>query len=182
MNCIILEAFSLPAQVFGHRAEHLQPIACQLPLSIGFSRWEYWSGLPFPASGDLLHLGIKPGFPTLQADTFPVWATSKPVWTWKWKSLSHVWLFATPWTRPWNSPGQNTGVGCLSLLQGIFPTQGSNPGLPHYSRFLTSWAAQLCSSLQMQECGHGLVQQQAEAATLVWILLGRSSGTAQSRW
>ena len=31
---------------------------------------------------------------------------------------------------PWNSPGQNTGVGSLSLLQGIFPTQGSNPGLP----------------------------------------------------
>ena len=33
---------------------------------------------------------------------------------------------------PWNSPGQNTGVGSLSLLQGIFPTQGSNPGLLHY--------------------------------------------------
>ena len=32
---------------------------------------------------------------------------------------------------PWNSPGQNTGVGGLSLLQGIFPTQGSNPGLLH---------------------------------------------------
>ena len=32
---------------------------------------------------------------------------------------------------PWNFPGQNTGVGSLSLLQGIFPTQGSNPGLPH---------------------------------------------------
>ena len=32
----------------------------------------------------------------------------------------------------WNSPGQNTGVGNLSLLQGILPTQGSNPGIPHY--------------------------------------------------
>ena len=32
---------------------------------------------------------------------------------------------------PWDSPGQNTGVGSHSLLQGIFPTQGSNPGLPH---------------------------------------------------
>ena len=32
---------------------------------------------------------------------------------------------------PWNSPGQNTGVGSCSLLQGIFPTQISNPGLPH---------------------------------------------------
>ena len=34
--------------------------------------------------------------------------------------------------RPWNSPGQNIGVGSLSLLQGIFPTQGSTPGLLHY--------------------------------------------------
>ena len=33
---------------------------------------------------------------------------------------------------PWNSPGQNIGVGSLSLLQGIFPTRGSNPGVPHY--------------------------------------------------
>ena len=33
---------------------------------------------------------------------------------------------------PWNPPGQNTGVGSLSLLQEIFPTQGWNPGLPHY--------------------------------------------------
>ena len=32
---------------------------------------------------------------------------------------------------PWNSPGQNTGGGSHSLLQGIFPTQGSSPGLPH---------------------------------------------------
>ena len=36
----------------------------------------------------------------------------------------------------WNSPGQNTGVGCLSLLQGIFPTQGSNPSLPHCRQIL----------------------------------------------
>ena len=32
---------------------------------------------------------------------------------------------------PWNSPGQDTGAGGLFLLWGIFPTQGSNPGLPH---------------------------------------------------
>ena len=37
---------------------------------------------------------------------------------------------------PWNSPGQNTGVGSLSVLQGVFSTQGSNPGLPHCRRIL----------------------------------------------
>ena len=41
---------------------------------------------------------------------------------------------------PWNSPGQNTGVGSLFLLQGIFPTQGLNPGLPHCRWILYSWA------------------------------------------
>ena len=40
---------------------------------------------------------------------------------------------------PWDSPGQNTGVGGLSLLQGIFPTQRLNPGLLHCSGFFTSW-------------------------------------------
>ena len=50
---------------------------------------------------------------------------------WKLKSLSRVPLFSNLWTiySPWNSPGQNTGVDSLSLLQGIFPTQGLNPGL-----------------------------------------------------
>ena len=37
---------------------------------------------------------------------------------------------------PWNSPGQNTEVGSFSLFQGIFPTQGSNPGLPHCRQIL----------------------------------------------
>ena len=37
---------------------------------------------------------------------------------------------------PWNSPGQNTGVGSLSLLNGIFPTQRSNPGLLHCRQIL----------------------------------------------
>ena len=37
---------------------------------------------------------------------------------------------------PWNSPGQSTRVGILSLLQGIFPTWGSNPGFPHCRRIL----------------------------------------------
>ena len=38
--------------------------------------------------------------------------------------------------RPWNSPGQNTGVGSLSLLQGTFPTQGSNSGFLHCRQIL----------------------------------------------
>ena len=37
---------------------------------------------------------------------------------------------------PWNSPGQNTGVGSLFFLQGILPSQGSNPGIPHCRQIL----------------------------------------------
>ena len=58
------------------------------------------------------------------------------------KSLGRDRLFATPWTvayrllSPWNFSGKSTGVGCHFLLQGIFPTQGSNPGLPQYRQTL----------------------------------------------
>ena len=44
-------------------------IALQIPLSMGFSRQEYWTGLPFPSLGDLPHPGIEPGSPVLQADS-----------------------------------------------------------------------------------------------------------------
>ena len=51
------------------------------------------------------------------------------------ESESHSVMSNSLWPHglysPWNSPGQNTGVGSLPLLQGIFPIQGSNPGLPH---------------------------------------------------
>ena len=52
-------------------------VACQAPLSMGFSRQEYWSELPFPSSGDLPNPGIKPGFPTLLADSSPANPTSR---------------------------------------------------------------------------------------------------------
>ena len=51
--------------------------------------------------------------------------------SWKWKSLLCLTLQPHGLYSPWNSPGQNSGVGCHALLQGIFPTQGSKPGLPH---------------------------------------------------
>ena len=44
-------------------------VACQAPLSMGFSRQEYWSGSPIPSPGDLPNPGIKPGSPALQADS-----------------------------------------------------------------------------------------------------------------
>ena len=50
-------------------------IACQAPLSMGFSKQEYWSGLPFSSPGDLPNAGIKPESPVspaLQADALPL--------------------------------------------------------------------------------------------------------------
>ena len=46
-------------------------VAHQAPLSMEFSRQEYWSGLPFPFPGDLPDPGIEPGSPALQADSLP---------------------------------------------------------------------------------------------------------------
>ena len=52
----------------------LWTVAYQAPPSMGFSRREYWSGLPFPSPGDLPHPGIEPGSPALQEDSL----TSEP--------------------------------------------------------------------------------------------------------
>ena len=46
-------------------------VACQAPLSMEFSRQEYWTGLPFPSLGDLPHPGMEAGSPELQADSLP---------------------------------------------------------------------------------------------------------------
>ena len=46
-------------------------VACRAPLSVGISRQEYWSGLPFPSPGDLRSPGIAPSFPAMQADFLP---------------------------------------------------------------------------------------------------------------
>ena len=82
--------------------------ACQASLSMGFSRQEL-SQLPCPPPGDLLTPGIKPRSPTLQANS----------------------LLSEPSGKP-----KNTGVGSLSLLQGIFPTQELNQGLLHCMQIL----------------------------------------------
>ena len=77
-------------------------VACQVPLSMEFSRQEYWCGQPFPSPGDVRNPGIKPRSPTLQADS----------------------LLSEPSGKP-----KNTRMGSPSLLQGIFPTQESDQGL-----------------------------------------------------
>ena len=99
---------------------------------------------------------------------------------------------------PWNSPGQNTGVGSLFLLQGIFPTQGSNPGLPHCrwvlyqlsyqgsSRIVPIFLAQLktcclftksCPTLcdPVKYTVHGILQ----ARILEWVAFSFSRGSSQ---
>ena len=63
----------------------------------------------------------------------------------------------------WNSPGQNTGVGSLSLLQGIFPTQESNPDLPH------------CRQILYQ------LSHKGSPRTLEWIAYPFSSRSSQPR-
>ena len=82
----------------------------------------------------------------------------------KWKSLSHVdSLWPHGLYSPWNSPGQNTGVGSLSLLQRIFPTQGLNSGLPHCRQIL----------FQMSHKGSPRI--------LGWVAMPSSRGSSQPR-
>ena len=67
-------------------------VAHQTPLSMGFSRQEYWSGLPFPSPGDLPNPGMEPGSPPLQADSLPSELPGKPK-----KRMSSPWLAHTTW-------------------------------------------------------------------------------------
>ena len=113
-----------------HSVSHSDPPSSARSQSLGsfflhVLSWSRGSGF----SLYLLFLLFKKGFSLLFRSQFLIFL--------KWKSLSHVWLFAILWTvacqtsHPWNFPGKNTGVGTHSLLQGIFPTQGSNLGLLH---------------------------------------------------
>ena len=92
----------LVAQLFLTLCDRTEPARLLGPCR--FSRQEYWSGLPCPPPGDLPNPGIKPRSPTVQADSLPSEPPGKP---------------------------KNFGVGSLSLLQGIFPTQESDWGLLH---------------------------------------------------
>ena len=58
-------------------------VAHQVPLSMGFSRQEYWSGLPFPSPGDLPDSGIEPGSSASQVDALPSEPPGKPYRTLK---------------------------------------------------------------------------------------------------
>ena len=100
---------------------------------MGFSRQEYWSGLPFPSPGDLPNPGIQPGSPPLQADSLLYEPLGKPagvlgqgLWMKVSGSGSHTVVSDSLWPHglkparllcPWDSPGKNIGVGCHFLLQ-----------------------------------------------------------------
>ena len=83
--------------------------------------------------------------------------------------FSRVWLFVTPLTVrlfcPLNSPGKNTGVACHALLQRIFPTQGSNSGLPHYR-----WILYCLSHTIKKIYGGGLVAKSCPTLATPWTI------------
>ena len=72
-----------------------------------------------------------------------LWGIYIVLWNIKCQLLSHVWLFVTLWTIPYQAPlsmefsRQDTGVGSHPLHQGIFPTQGSDTGLLHCRQILS---------------------------------------------
>ena len=118
-------------------------IAHQAPLSMGFSRQEYRSGLPIPPQGNVPHPVIEPVYPILQENCLPAEPSSKPMCNTHVCMLSRfcrVRLFVTPWTVAHQAPlsmGKKTGVGCYALLQGIFLTQGFYPCLLHLLHWQT---------------------------------------------
>ena len=74
----MLESESASFSVMSNSATP-RTVARQAPLSMGFSRQEYWSGLPFTSPGDLPSPGIEPGSPALQADSLSSEPPGKPL-------------------------------------------------------------------------------------------------------
>ena len=138
--CAVLSCFSR-VQLFATP----WTIACHTPLSMGFSKREYWSGLPCPPPGDLPDPGIKPMFPVspaLQADSLLLSQRGSPLPSKrvKVKLLSHVRLFATPWTVACQAPlsmgfsRREYWSGLPFSSPGDLPDPGIGPhivGLPH---------------------------------------------------
>ena len=113
---------------------HVQLFATPWLLSMGFSRQEYWNELPCPPRGDLTDPGIKPQslMSAALASRFFTTSTNWEGVSLKACQINHVKVKVSraeclqPYGlySPWNSPGQNNGVGSPSLLQGIFSNQG----------------------------------------------------------
>ena len=74
--CVCVCQLLSDVQLFATRGT----VVHQAPLSVGFSRQEYWSGLPFPSPGVFSDLGIKPRSPTFMADSLPSEPPGKPNW------------------------------------------------------------------------------------------------------
>ena len=97
----------------------LWTVACQVPLSMGFSRQEYWSGLPCPSPGDLPDPEIEhtsPVSPALQADSLPTEPPGKPgskIWTYFW-TMPVLWSGKTYLQGHWGR--QNFGPYDLHTL------------------------------------------------------------------
>ena len=112
-------------------------VAHQAPLSMKFSRQEYWSGLPFPSPRDLTNPGIKPGSPASQTDTLPSSHQGHPkISISSVQSLSRVRLLVTPWTVALQAPlsvgfsGQEYWSGLPFPPPEDLPGPGIKPGSP----------------------------------------------------
>ena len=102
---------------------------------MGFSRQEYWSGLPFPSPGDL----SNPCLLNWQVDSLPLSHQGSPLHTCMEVLVSLLCLFVTPWTVAsvhGTLQARTLEWGAVPFSRGIFLTQGLNPGLLHCLRIL----------------------------------------------
>ena len=142
------------------------PTGCSPPGCMGFSKQEYWSGEPCPPPGIFLTQGSN--LPLLcplhwQVDSLPLCPLGSPHIICETHSVvSNSWWPHRLYS-PWNSPGQNTGVGSHSLLQGIFKTQVLNPG-PLHCRWI------------LYQLSH-----KGSPGILEWVVYSFSSGSSQLR-
>ena len=146
----------LDAQSCSILCNSMDCVACQAPLSMGYSRQEYWSGLSWPPPGDLSNPGVKPGSPGMAGRFFTTMGNpGRSLLLLLLSHFSHVRLCVTPWKAAHQAP-QSLGFSRQEHWSGLpFPSpmhesekwkgsrsvvsDSSRPHGPQPTRLLRPW-------------------------------------------
>ena len=116
-------------------------VARQPPLSMEFSRQQYWSGQPFSSPGNLSNPGIKSGFPALQVDSLLSEPPGKPPLTFLltdyWVNLGRAHTQALSTDEVWGSQPHPSALGVVTWFK---PGPSANPTVPQKQQLIQGWA------------------------------------------
>ena len=164
---------------------------------MGFSRQEYWSGLPFPSPGDLPHPGVEPGFPALQQTLYPLsheitkvvlyWDSSLQVsrtdWKGEWKSLFREVRKQTKTEAQQERRHDRWTIRVTQRLQRRVQTSPPSPPFAHHRAcycLVAKLYPTLCDPIDYSPQG-STVHEMSQAKILEWVAISFSTSSWNSQ-